>query len=399
MLPTVSCQHPASCPVPGCGKQAAQLHADCARSRCRKHCIDAGGCSGIKTHYAPLAHGPTPPPPSTELPAQLDKGKACAMGTPPQSPQPRITLPTLPTAASSPSTAHEASSGDLFANPRYASQLAPAFTLQNAIEQSLEEKRREADEVWLASIERAKNHVIVYAWSKDNEDLTIFEVQGGFTHPRFVITAGVLVDGNLVDFADGSTRIMVWNPTIGSWTRIPVNHVVTLKAGERLFLKNVGVMLCNKFDELVLPPAASFNIRTNIRQERDHLSSDKDEANTSNPAAPSAKVAKEEDLDLSSDLDEQTPPPAQRPKVKRPLSLSPILPMLPSKPCEPGEPGDGLSDPIDVDDDVRWWPADFYVEDVVKGFKACEWAHQNKKNIAQAFEELFDLNFISTTFY
>ena len=53
---------------------------------------------------------------------------------------------------------------DIFANPQYASQMTAAFTEQNAIHQAIEEKRRMVDAEHLANIEKAKNHVIIYAW-------------------------------------------------------------------------------------------------------------------------------------------------------------------------------------------------------------------------------------------
>jgi hypothetical protein len=67
---------------------------------------------------------------------------------------------------SSNTIANKSTAVDMFANPRYASQMTPAFTQQHAIEQALEERRRAADEERLANLEKAKNHVIIYAWPK-----------------------------------------------------------------------------------------------------------------------------------------------------------------------------------------------------------------------------------------
>ena len=55
---------------------------------------------------------------------------------------------------------------DLFADPRYASQMTAAFTQQYADKHALEEQQRVVDVEHLANIEKAKNHVIIYAWPK-----------------------------------------------------------------------------------------------------------------------------------------------------------------------------------------------------------------------------------------
>lgn len=44
--------------------------------------------------------------------------------------------------------------------------MTAAFTEQHAVHQALEEKRRAVDAEHLAIIEKAKNHVIIYAWPK-----------------------------------------------------------------------------------------------------------------------------------------------------------------------------------------------------------------------------------------
>lgn len=44
--------------------------------------------------------------------------------------------------------------------------MTAAFTKQHAIEQAREEKLRAVDAERLANLEKAKNHVIIYAWPK-----------------------------------------------------------------------------------------------------------------------------------------------------------------------------------------------------------------------------------------
>jgi len=50
--------------------------------------------------------------------------------------------------------------------PRYATQMPPIFTQQNAREEELQEERRQQDLQRVRAVQREKNTVIVYAWSK-----------------------------------------------------------------------------------------------------------------------------------------------------------------------------------------------------------------------------------------
>ena len=50
-------------------------------------------------------------------------------------------------------------------------------------------------------------------------------------------------------------------------------------------------------------------------------------------------------------------------------------------------------------DDALAWPSDFYVVDVMHGFKKCEAAHRNQTSVEEAFFKCFQVPFRSTTFY
>jgi hypothetical protein len=54
----------------------------------------------------------------------------------------------------------------MFADPRYASQMTTAFMKHYALEQSREELQRAADAERLANIDKARHHVVIYAWPK-----------------------------------------------------------------------------------------------------------------------------------------------------------------------------------------------------------------------------------------
>ena len=125
------------------------LHPACTRKMCRQHCLEAGGCQGTKTHIR-----------ETTGTLASDKGEQRAVSPP--------TMPSLPSSPPPPltATASTSTARDIFANPRYASQMTAAFTEQHAVHQALEEKRRAVDAERLTNIEKAKNHIIIYAWPK-----------------------------------------------------------------------------------------------------------------------------------------------------------------------------------------------------------------------------------------
>ena len=126
-----------------------RLHPACTRKMCRQHCLEAGGCQGTKTHIR-----------ETTGTLASDKGEQRAVSPP--------TMPSLPSSPPPPltATASTSTARDIFANPRYASQMTAAFTEQHAVHQALEEKRRAVDAERLTNIEKAKNHIIIYAWPK-----------------------------------------------------------------------------------------------------------------------------------------------------------------------------------------------------------------------------------------
>jgi hypothetical protein len=47
------------------------------------------------------------------------------------------------------------------------------------------------------------------------------------------------------------TQFKKYNPSIHTWSKVPVGHIVTLKPGEHTFLKGYDVMRCRDFDHLL----------------------------------------------------------------------------------------------------------------------------------------------------
>ena len=46
-------------------------------------------------------------------------------------------------------------------------------------------------------------------------------------------------------------RFKKYNPLIHTWSKVPVGHIVTLKAGDHILLKGYNVDSCRDFDRLL----------------------------------------------------------------------------------------------------------------------------------------------------
>jgi hypothetical protein len=79
----------------------------------------------------------------------------------------------------------------------------------------------------------------------------VFEVQGGFKWPLFPLTPAVLCNSDLMLPGEEQARFKRYNPAIHTWSKVLVGHVITLKAGEHIFLKGYDVNICYDFDRLL----------------------------------------------------------------------------------------------------------------------------------------------------
>ena len=79
----------------------------------------------------------------------------------------------------------------------------------------------------------------------------MFEVWGGFKWLLFPLTSAVLCDVDLMLPGKDHALFKKYNPSIHTWSKIPVGHIVTLKANEHIFLKGYDVMSCRDFDRLL----------------------------------------------------------------------------------------------------------------------------------------------------
>ena len=79
----------------------------------------------------------------------------------------------------------------------------------------------------------------------------MFEVQGGFKWPHFVLMAAILSEVDLLLGDEKEARFKIYNTTIHMWTKVRIGHVITLKDGDHIFLKGHDVVLCQDFYRLL----------------------------------------------------------------------------------------------------------------------------------------------------
>ena len=87
--------------------------------------------------------------------------------------------------------------------------------------------------------------------------------------PFFKLTEMILADAG---FDAGTSLLLLRHPRFGTFARVKVGHVLTVKEGDHIFLKSVGVIDCAAFDqqcEEISPKAArGFHLRDDLPGER-----------------------------------------------------------------------------------------------------------------------------------
>jgi hypothetical protein len=155
----------------------------------------------------------------------------------------------------------------------------------------------------------------------------VFEVQGGFKWPLFPLTPAVLCNADLMLPGEEQARFKRYNPCIHTWSKVLVGHVITLKAGEHIFLKGYDVNICYDFDRLLsASQQREPHFFTNLPRERTFIRQ-----------AMKERVERQKKIDagalsLSSDCEEaEEDQSLTRSKItSRPLTLPPRFKTEPS---------------------------------------------------------------------
>ncbi|KAF8236154.1 hypothetical protein L208DRAFT_1035315, partial [Tricholoma matsutake] len=118
-------------------------------------------------------------------------------------------------------------------NPHHVSHMPPIFTDQYHHEQELLEKNHVVEAQRQQLMKQSKHGIVVYAWAKDDESLTIQEFQAEFQWPHFVLTSDILSDLTL----SVPLITQLFQPSLSTWVNVKPGYVITVKEGDHVFLK------------------------------------------------------------------------------------------------------------------------------------------------------------------
>ncbi|KAF8186297.1 hypothetical protein BJ912DRAFT_469098 [Pholiota molesta] len=419
------------CRTLGC--KSGRLRKGCSRRMCKAHCQEQGpGCSDV-------AHKASQPWPSTQnaaasVPWLLPNSTPAATPFASNQAAPTSFIPSqVSVHASNISVAQPVDSTPRshLQVPAYSSHMAPVFTEQIRVQQELAEQRRREEAVQKTSDHRAKQTILVYVWTEDDTEPEIVLIQDGFTLPHFQFTADVLQR----TLGSVDVQFQVFNMDYGVWATAIVNHIVTVTAKGRVFIKASHVRSCK--DLVVhtgLPSVTSPNIRTNLAGERAYIKKRIAEQEftylqqhttprptkrpysylSDSPSSPlalakSRKIAMTrikkaavtgtspapdpEDVIEISDSDDFAPIiPYRRPHQVKEEPQPPALPLALTMPSM------STIIPSHLAADKKAWPADFYAADVVACFKNAD--EHSWISMKSVFETHFpSCRFTRSTYY
>lgn len=184
--------------------------------------------------------------------------------------QPPTALQSPPPAAQASTSSQPSAPGStlrtLDARPdsRYVSQMPDVFSTEWGVQQSLVASKRKREAETLENSRRVTMQVTVHAQitvhhaihqyicpvtntcHQDGEDPVVSEMQDGFVPPYLKLTEAILVDAG---FNHDVTHLLVCNAQYGTFVRVKVGHVLTVKEGEHVFLKAIGIVDCTVFNK------------------------------------------------------------------------------------------------------------------------------------------------------
>jgi hypothetical protein len=387
------------CSILGCGQ--TRIADDCSRHICRKHCIEQGGCTSKKHKGTASLSLPASPP--------LDN----ATTLPPLPPAGAAPLPHLPTPPTVPTNNQPL---DARPDPRFASHLRPIYVESLAREQTLEFAKAKLDAERIASAKQAAQKVTVHAWMPHVSEPESRQIQKGFTWPFFKLSAAILSLVNLQQSAE-SGDLQMYDETDDFWVTVDLDHIMEVREGQRVFLRDRSVRSCQGFDEL-FKQVSHPHLRNNLAQERAYvrnawkaLSPDGGSSSSSSPPPFSQKRK-------AISPPNSFPPPVKRERLlSTPLrDLSPTSPTPPTSvapianstdasdtPAASTSGGGSAEDPIELSDgDEKKWPRDFYVCEIAPCFRDAKTSVRGsraRRTAAIIFHEHFPrLEFHSSTF-
>ncbi|KAF8952645.1 hypothetical protein BDZ97DRAFT_1681014 [Flammula alnicola] len=375
------------CPIHTCGQ--SRIADDCQRRVCRKHCIEAGGCSSKKHKVstgaasaaptAPLAL-PSRPPPVPSLPSASSTffSQESLWSTPLSTPPPPSTVE-LPL----PETV------DARPDPRFSTHLRPIFTSLVAEQQELAHQQRKTDAERQENAHKVKKRIALYVWSSEDTPHTVHVVQHGshgFAWPYLAISSTLLAAVGLSEASERGDLRMYEETDITDWVAVDVGYVVEVQEGQRIFLKDRSLRKCMDFQKCLDTPHRNStpHLHYNLPRERAYV---REMLKTVSPISSPRQITP---LALTS-----LPLPHV---VKHEHAAMSFVDPTPSPTPSQGEPsyaGAGvLNDPIELsDDEEKRWPGDYHVVDIARCFRECSARTTRRQHRARSQQAIFAQHF------
>jgi hypothetical protein len=88
---------------------------------------------------------------------------------------------------------------------------------------------------------------------------------------RVAFTPSVLSQAELSNQNETTSYFKLYNTSIHTWSKVQLGHVITLKAGDHIFLKGHNVTHCPDFDRLFRGQLRAPHFSNNLQHERAHV--------------------------------------------------------------------------------------------------------------------------------
>ena len=114
-------------------------------------------------------------------------------------------------------------------DPHFASHLHLIFTKTLAQQHDLrEQKRTECQDHG----KRTKEHITVYAWTRDDTPHVVHVVQSGFIWPYFIILSALLSTLGLLEAGEQGDLQMYDEMDFVDWVAVDIGHIVKVQEGQ-----------------------------------------------------------------------------------------------------------------------------------------------------------------------
>ena len=297
---------------------------------------------------------------------------------PPFTAPPSLTTPELPASTNDTTPFATLVEPTAHLDPRCSSKLHPAFADVLVCDHELRETKRLEDARRRESERRAKQMVKVFAWTVNGREPVVSSFQGGFIWPFFNLSYEVLAMVGLLDAGEDHSLELYDDAGFQYWMKVEIGHIVEVREGHSIFLRSTDVEICPGFrDHLATFRKSTPIIYGQFVRERQYVrdyvhtwETDWDIVSTprKRKASISPSGSSAESAPLSPASLPSLPDIIEKKLVSRPPSAATSSCNQPPTPSS-AQPE---SDTTPAICNLKEWPRDFYVCDIVNCFLDCK---------------------------